>query len=140
MLERRASSAARSPRVIRAKALTLPGENMYNELKAGSGKNKIATTMAVGPAAQGLDEGRRDRQARRADRPDEYRTFGMDAMFPSAKVYNPGGQQYESVDRKLLLSYKESAQGQMLHEGISEAGALASATAAGRRTPRTAST
>ena len=63
--------------------------------------------------------------------PDEYRTFGMDSMFPSAKVYNPGGQQYESVDRKLLLSYKESAQGQMLHEGISEAGALASATAAG---------
>jgi pyruvate dehydrogenase E1 component len=55
----------------------------------------------------------------------------MDAMFPSAKVYNPGGQQYESVDRNMLLSYKESAQGQMLHEGISEAGALASATAAG---------
>ena len=63
--------------------------------------------------------------------PDEYRTFGMDSMFPSAKVYNPGGQQYESVDRKMLLSYKESAQGQMLHEGISEAGAMASATAAG---------
>jgi pyruvate dehydrogenase E1 component len=55
----------------------------------------------------------------------------MDSMFPSAKVYNPGGQQYESVDRKLLLSYKESAQGQMLHEGISEAGSMASATAAG---------
>ncbi len=55
----------------------------------------------------------------------------MDSMFPSAKVYNPGGQQYESVDRKMLLSYKESAQGQMLHEGISEAGAMASATAAG---------
>jgi pyruvate dehydrogenase E1 component len=63
--------------------------------------------------------------------PDEYRTFGMDSMFPSAKVYNPGGQQYEAVDRKLLLSYKESTQGQMLHEGISEAGAMASATAAG---------
>jgi pyruvate dehydrogenase E1 component len=55
----------------------------------------------------------------------------MDSMFPSAKVYNPGGQQYESVDRKLLLSYKESQQGQMLHEGISEAGAMASTTAAG---------
>ena len=63
--------------------------------------------------------------------PDEYRTFGMDSMFPSAKVYNPAGQQYESVDRNMLLSYKESAQGQMLHEGISEAGAMASATAAG---------
>ncbi len=63
--------------------------------------------------------------------PDEYRTFGMDSMFPTAKIYNPGGQQYESVDRKLLLSYKESEQGQMLHEGISEAGAMASAIAAG---------
>ncbi len=63
--------------------------------------------------------------------PDEYRTFGMDSMFPSAKVYNPGGQKYESVDRKLLLSYKEAKDGQMLHEGISEAGAMASATAAG---------
>jgi pyruvate dehydrogenase E1 component len=63
--------------------------------------------------------------------PDEYRTFGMDSMFPTAKVYNPMGQRYESVDRKLLLSYKESEQGQMLHEGISEAGAMASATAAG---------
>ena len=63
--------------------------------------------------------------------PDEYRTFGMDSMFPNAKVYNPGGQQYESVDRKLLLAYKESEKGQMLHEGISEAGAMASATAAG---------
>jgi pyruvate dehydrogenase E1 component len=52
-------------------------------------------------------------------------------MFPTAKVYNPMGQQYESVDRKLLLSYKESEKGQMLHEGISEAGAMASATAAG---------
>ena len=63
--------------------------------------------------------------------PDEYRTFGMDSMFPSAKIYNPHGQTYESVDRKLLLAYKESAQGQLLHEGISEAGAMASAIAAG---------
>jgi pyruvate dehydrogenase E1 component len=63
--------------------------------------------------------------------PDEYRTFGMDSMFPSAKVYDPAGQTYESVDRKLLLKWRESAEGQMLHEGISEAGAMASATAAG---------
>jgi pyruvate dehydrogenase E1 component len=63
--------------------------------------------------------------------PDEYRTFGMDSMFSSAKIYNPAGQLYESVDRKLLLAWKESPQGQMLHEGISEAGCVASATAAG---------
>ncbi len=63
--------------------------------------------------------------------PDEYRTFGMDAFFPSAKIYNPLGQQYEAVDRDLLLAYKESPTGQMLHDGISEAGCTASLIAAG---------
>ena len=55
----------------------------------------------------------------------------MDSMFPTAKIYNPHGQTYESVDRKLLLSYKESEKGQLLHEGISEAGAMGSTIAAG---------
>ncbi|MET7638001.1 pyruvate dehydrogenase (acetyl-transferring), homodimeric type, partial [Streptomyces sp. NPDC005438] len=63
--------------------------------------------------------------------PDEYRTFGMDSFFPSAKIYNPLGQTYESVDRELLLAYKESPNGQMLHDGISEAGCTASLIAAG---------
>jgi pyruvate dehydrogenase E1 component len=51
-------------------------------------------------------------------------------MFPSAKIYSPAGQTYEAVDRELLLSYKESKQGQILHEGISEAGSMASVIAA----------
>ena len=63
--------------------------------------------------------------------PDEFRTFGMDSMFPTAKIYNPHGQTYESVDRKLLLSWKEAKNGQLLHEGISEAGAMGSTIAAG---------
>ena len=63
--------------------------------------------------------------------PDEARTFGMDSLFPTAKIYSPHGQTYEAVDRKLLLSYKESEQGQILHEGISEAGAMGSMIAAG---------
>ena len=63
--------------------------------------------------------------------PDEARTFGMDSLFPTAKIYDPQGQTYEAVDRNLLLSYKESNRGQILHEGISEAGAMASTTAAG---------
>jgi pyruvate dehydrogenase E1 component len=63
--------------------------------------------------------------------PDEARTFGMDSLFPTAKIYDPHGQTYEAVDRNLLLSYKESAAGQILHEGISEAGAMASTIAAG---------
>jgi pyruvate dehydrogenase E1 component len=63
--------------------------------------------------------------------PDEARTFGMDAMFPTAKIYSPHGQRYEAVDRELLLSYQESETGQMLHEGISEAGSMGSVIAAG---------
>jgi len=62
--------------------------------------------------------------------PDEARTFGMDSLFPTAMIYSPHGQTYEAVDRNLLLSYKESAKGQILHEGISEAGAMGSMAAA----------
>ncbi len=132
MMERRKQLGGSVPRrVLRASALKLPGDEMYAELKQGAGKKQMATTMA---AVRLLKDWMKDPEI--GDRlvpiaPDEYRTFGMDSMFPSAKVYNPGGQQYDSVDRKLLLSYKESAEGQMLHEGISEAGAVASATAAG---------
>ena len=132
MMERRKALGGSLPkRVVRAEPLKLPGDEMYDELKQGSGKNAIATTMAL---VRLLKDWMKDPEIGKRIvpiAPDEYRTFGMDSMFPSAKVYNPGGQQYEAVDRKLLLSYKESAQGQMLHEGISEAGAMASATAAG---------
>ncbi|GAA5151802.1 pyruvate dehydrogenase (acetyl-transferring), homodimeric type [Nocardioides marinquilinus] len=118
-------------RVVRSKPLKLPGDAVYSELKKGGGKNKVATTMA---AVRLLRDWMKDPEIGKRVvpiAPDEYRTFGMDSMFPSAKVYNPGGQQYESVDRKLLLKYTESEQGQMLHEGISEAGAMGSAIAAG---------
>jgi pyruvate dehydrogenase E1 component len=63
--------------------------------------------------------------------PDEARTFGMDSLFPTAKIYSPHGQRYDPVDAELLLSYKEDTRGQMLHEGISEAGSMASVIAAG---------
>jgi pyruvate dehydrogenase E1 component len=63
--------------------------------------------------------------------PDEARTFGIDAFFPTSKIYNPNGQHYTSVDRELLLAYKESPQGQLVHVGINEAGASAAFTALG---------
>ncbi|HEY6934969.1 MAG TPA: pyruvate dehydrogenase (acetyl-transferring), homodimeric type [Marmoricola sp.] len=132
MMERRAQLGGSMPkREVRAKALKLPGDAVYSELKQGSGKNKIATTMAL---IRLLKDWMKDPEI--GPRivpiaPDEFRTFGMDSMFPSAKIYNPGGQRYESVDRKLLLKWREDAQGQMLHEGISEAGAVSSAIAAG---------
>src|SRR5690606_15354102 len=63
--------------------------------------------------------------------PDEARTFGMDSLFPSAKIYSPPGQNYTPVDRDLFLSYREATDEQLLHEGIIEAGSVASFTAAG---------
>ena len=62
--------------------------------------------------------------------PDEARTFGIDSLFPTAKIYNPAGQLYTSVDRELILNYQESESGQILHEGINEAGSVASFIAA----------
>ncbi len=63
--------------------------------------------------------------------PDEARTFGMDAMFPTIKIYNPNGQQYVPVDHDLMLSYREATNGQILHTGINEAGSAAAFTAVG---------
>ncbi|MFZ5847842.1 MAG: pyruvate dehydrogenase (acetyl-transferring), homodimeric type [Actinomycetota bacterium] len=132
MMERRRQLGGSLPkRVVRAKALKLPGDAVYSELKQGSGKQAIATTMALVRLLKDLMKDKEIGQRIVPIAPDEFRTFGMDSMFPTAKIYQPAGQTYDAVDRKLLLTYKESAQGQMLHEGISEAGALASATAAG---------
>ena len=62
--------------------------------------------------------------------PDEARTFGMESLFPTAGIYSPLGQTYEPVDRDLLLYYKEAEDGQILNEGITEAGSMADFTAA----------
>jgi pyruvate dehydrogenase E1 component len=132
MMERRRQLGGSLPkRVVRAKPLKVPGDELYAELKQGSGKAKIATTMAVVRLLRDWMKDKNIGQRLVPIAPDEYRTFGMDSMFPSAKVYNPGGQRYESVDRKLLLKWREDVKGQLLHEGISEAGAMASTTAAG---------
>ncbi|MEU2719365.1 pyruvate dehydrogenase (acetyl-transferring), homodimeric type [Streptomyces smyrnaeus] len=118
-------------RINRAQPLRLPDDKAYATLKKGSGQQQIATTMAF---VRLLKDLMRDKEIGKRFvpiAPDEYRTFGMDSFFPSAKIYNPLGQLYESVDRELLLAYKESPTGQMLHDGISEAGCTAAAIAAG---------
>ncbi len=132
MHDRRSSLDGYVPtRVVRAKPLDLPDDKAYASVKKGSGHQAIATTMAFVRLLKDLmrDKGIGSRFVPIA--PDEYRTFGMDSLFPSAKIYSPLGQQYESVDRELLLAYKESPTGQMLHDGISEAGCTASLIAAG---------
>ena len=132
MKARRAELGGSLPRrVVRAKPLQLPPAEVYDELKRGSGKQEVATTMAFVRLLKDLVKDKGIGKRIVPIIPDEARTFGIDAMFPSAKIYSPAGQTYEAVDRELLLSYKESQQGQILHEGISEAGSMASVIAAG---------
>ncbi|GAB3843789.1 pyruvate dehydrogenase (acetyl-transferring), homodimeric type [Nesterenkonia populi] len=113
------------------KTIELPGKKAYAGAKKGSGKNKAATTMAFVRLLKDLMREKDFGQRVVPIVPDEARTFGMDSFFPTAKIYNPKGQNYLSVDRELMLAYKESPQGQLLHPGINEAGATAAFTAAG---------
>ncbi|GAA1239629.1 pyruvate dehydrogenase (acetyl-transferring), homodimeric type [Prauserella halophila] len=118
-------------RPARAKPLALPGDKVYDTIRKGSGKQEVATTMAfvrlVRELAKDAELGKRIVPII----PDEARTFGLDSMFPTNKIYNPHGQGYTSVDAQLMLAYKESEEGQLLHEGINEAGSTASFTAVG---------
>jgi pyruvate dehydrogenase E1 component len=132
MMERRSQLGGFLPeRRVRPKTLKLPGDDAYKPLSKGSDKAPVASTMALVRLFRDLMKDPEIGHRIVPIAPDEYRTFGMDSMFSTAKIYSPHGQTYESVDRALLLAYKESEQGQLLHEGISEAGAMGSAIAAG---------
>ncbi|HEU4544203.1 MAG TPA: pyruvate dehydrogenase (acetyl-transferring), homodimeric type [Jiangellaceae bacterium] len=112
-------------------ALVLPGDKVYDVVKRGSGKQPVATTMAFVRVLKDLIKDKEIGPRIVPIIPDEARTFGMDSLFPTLKIYSPQGQNYTPVDRELFLSYKEATDGQILHEGISEAGSVASWTAVG---------
>ncbi|RMI29461.1 pyruvate dehydrogenase (acetyl-transferring), homodimeric type [Nocardia stercoris] len=132
LLDRRRSLGGFVPqRRTQAVPLQLPGDEPYRSVRKGSGKQNVATTMAF---VRLLKELLRDKEIGKRlvpIIPDEARTFGMDSWFPSLKIYNRLGQLYTSVDAELMLAYKESTAGQILHEGINEAGSTASFTAVG---------
>ncbi|MEU6074765.1 pyruvate dehydrogenase (acetyl-transferring), homodimeric type [Micromonospora sp. NPDC047074] len=113
------------------KRLAIPGPERFADVKRGSGKQKVATTMAFVRLLKDVMKDKEFGKRWVPIIPDEARTFGMDSLFPTQKIYSPHGQRYTSVDRELFLSYKESTGGQILHEGINEAGSVASFTAAG---------
>ncbi|WP_219905359.1 pyruvate dehydrogenase (acetyl-transferring), homodimeric type [Actinopolyspora mortivallis] len=118
-------------RRTRSKPLVLPGDRVYDVVRQGSGKQEVATTMAFVRLLKELAKDSEIGPRLVPIIPDEARTFGMDSMFPSQKIYNPAGQTYTPVDYQLMLAYRESDRGQILHEGINEAGSVASFTAAG---------
>lgn len=111
--------------------IDLPGDAAYAAGKKGSGTQPVATTMGFVRILKDLMRSKEIGQRVVPIIPDEARTFGVDAFFPSAKIYNPNGQHYMAVDRELLLAYRESEQGQIQHVGINEAGAMAAFTAVG---------
>ncbi len=132
LLERRRALGGFVPeRRSRYAQLTLPDDSAYEVARRGSGKQEIATTMAFARLLKDLLRSKDFGHRIVPIIPDEARTFGMDAYFPTAKIYNPNGMHYMSVDRDQLLAYKESEQGQILHVGINEAGAFAAFTAVG---------
>ena len=111
--------------------LKMPEDKSYSVAKRGSGQQQAATTMVLVRLIKDLM-----RDPSIGGRvvpiiPDEARTFGMDSYFPTSKIYNPNGQTYTSVDRNLLLAYKESPEGVLIHVGINEAGGAAAFTAVG---------
>lgn len=103
----------------------------FKSLLKGSGEQQVASTMAFVKILKDL---MRDKQVGKyvvPIIPDEARTFGLDSIFPSAKIFNTHGQNYTAVDADMMLSYKESEQGQIMHTGITEAGSAAAFQVAG---------
>lgn len=132
MLDRRKALGGFVPeRRTSATPLAMPPDSTYKSIMKGSGKQEVATTMAL---VRVMKELLRDKEIGHRVVPiipDEARTFGMDSWFPSLKIYNRNGQLYTSVDAELMLAYKENSTGQILHEGINEAGSTSSFTAVG---------
>ncbi|MFP5416085.1 MAG: pyruvate dehydrogenase (acetyl-transferring), homodimeric type [Actinomycetes bacterium] len=115
----------------RPRPLKLPDAKAYDSVKKGSGKQGVATTMAWVRLLKDLMRDKEFAPHVVPIIPDEARTFGMDSLFPTIKIYNPHGQNYTPVDHDLMLSYRESKEGQIIHTGINEAGSVASFTAVG---------
>jgi pyruvate dehydrogenase E1 component len=138
MARRRALGGSVPERVVRQKMFSVPvrgtteGGGPYTDVLAGTGeKVQASTTTAFARMLRNLlrdpDIGERVVPII----PDEARTFGLDALFREYKIYAPFGQRYEPVDAELLLSYREASNGRILEEGITEAGSMATLTAAG---------
>ena len=132
MMERRTVLGGSVPARRKISApIAQPPLSTYESVARGSGHQEVATTMAFVRLFKDLLKDPEMGKHFVPIIPDEARTFGMDSLFSSLKIYSPHGQNYASVDRELMLSYKESTSGVILHEGINEAGSTASFTAVG---------
>ncbi|MDP2361754.1 MAG: pyruvate dehydrogenase (acetyl-transferring), homodimeric type [bacterium] len=118
-------------RLPRAPRLKAPGDEVFQEFLEGTPGREVSTTMAF---VRILSKLLRDPDVGRLIVPivpDEARTFGMESLFRQSGIYSHVGQLYEPVDAGSLLYYREARDGQILEEGITEAGSMASFIAAG---------
>jgi len=118
-------------RELRCKPLEAPPEKLFEEFYKGSGDREVATTMAIVRMLAKLLKDKNIGKNIVPIVPDEARTFGMEALFRQVGIYSHVGQLYEPVDAETLLFYKEAKDGQILEEGITEAGSMSSFIAAG---------
>ncbi len=131
LLERRKSLGGFLPkREVKAEPISFRDID-YSDVFQGSGELQVSTTIAFVRILNKLLK--HPRYGRRVVPiiPDEARTFGMDALFRQIGIYSSKGQLYEPVDRETLLYYQEAKDGQILEEGITEAGSMSSFVAAG---------
>lgn len=120
-------------RKVIKESVTIPAlsDKVFKSQLKGSGSRKISTTMAFVRILSGLAKDKELGKKIVPIVPDEARTFGMEGMFRQLGIYAAGGQKYEPADAGQIMFYKEDKQGQILEEGITEAGAMSSWIAAG---------
>ena len=108
-----------------------PAEELFEEFNKGTEGREVSTTMAYVRILSKLLKDPEVGKLIVPIIPDEARTFGMEALFRQCGIYSHVGQNYEPVDKDSLIYYKEATDGQILEEGINEAGAMGSFIAAG---------
>jgi pyruvate dehydrogenase E1 component len=118
-------------RIVKPEPIAVPGVDAFAELLKGSGRMEASTTMGFVRLISILIRNKTIGRQIVPIIPDEARTFGLDALFREIGIYSPKGQLYEPVDIKSLLYYHEAKDGQILEEGITEAGSMATFIAAG---------
>ncbi|MGH9074004.1 MAG: pyruvate dehydrogenase (acetyl-transferring), homodimeric type, partial [Acidimicrobiales bacterium] len=131
MAERRRALGGSLPRrTVNPKVLDAPVEATFRDLLSGSGTQAASTTMAFSRLLRNLIRDPSIGSRIVPIVPDEARTFGLESIISEVRIYAPEGQRYTPVDAGLALNYAESESGQVLQEGITEAGATAAFTAA----------
>ncbi len=130
--ERRAALGGAVPqRRVRSEPLANVPADLLSEFHGGDGEREVATTQVLVSMVRRLMNDPALGRSIVPIVPDEARTFGMDSLFRKFGIYSQQGQRYEPVDSDVVAYYREAKDGQLLEEGITEAGAMASFTAAG---------